>query len=179
RASARTHRITGRALESAQGARAHETLGRARHLRRAHRRHVRAHTDLADAGRPTPRELPGRRVERGPHRARARARSRRARLRRAPRAFLDRPRRHRLARRDLALMGLPLRSSFAPAFWLLPEPRRSALVTLHRFCRAADESVDGLPAGSPDAAHRLDVWRNEVAALFGEGALATPEGRAL
>jgi phytoene synthase len=76
-------------------------------------------------------------------------------------------------------MGIPLRSSFAPAFWLLPEPRRSALVALHRFCRAADESVDGLPAGSPHASARLEVWRREVAALFGQGALATPEGRAL
>jgi phytoene synthase len=76
-------------------------------------------------------------------------------------------------------MGLPLRSSFAPAFWLLPEPRRSALVALHRFCRAADESVDGIPAASPDASARLDVWRREVAALFGQGAVSTPEGRAL
>jgi phytoene synthase len=76
-------------------------------------------------------------------------------------------------------VGLPLRSSFAPAFWLLPEPRRSALVALHRFCRAADESVDGLPVGSPDASRRLDVWRNEVGALFGQGVLSTPEGLAL
>jgi phytoene synthase len=76
-------------------------------------------------------------------------------------------------------VGLPLRSSFAPAFWLLPEPRRSALIALHRFCRAADESVDGLPAGSPDASRRLDVWRNEVAGLFDQGVLSTPEGRAL
>jgi phytoene synthase len=74
-------------------------------------------------------------------------------------------------------MGLPLRSSFAPAFWLLPEPRRSALVTLHRFCRAADEAVDGLPAGNASA--RLEVWKGEVAALFGQGALTTPEGLAL
>lgn len=76
-------------------------------------------------------------------------------------------------------MGLPLRSSFAPAFWLLPEPRRSALVALHRFCHAADESVDGLPAGSPDASRRLEVWRREVAALYGDGVVSTPEGRAL
>jgi len=76
-------------------------------------------------------------------------------------------------------MGWPIRSSFAPAFWLLPEPRRTALVTLHRFCRAADEAVDGLPGGSPEVAGRLQAWRAEVASLFGEGSPSTPEGRAL
>jgi len=93
---------------------------------------------------------------------------------------VDRPGRDRLARRgDTGLMGWPIRSSFAPAFWLLPEPRRSALVALHRFCRAADEAVDGTPASSHAAALHLEGWRREVGALYGQGALVTPEGRAL
>jgi len=66
-----------------------------------------------------------------------------------------------------------LRSSFAPAFLLLPVPRREALVALHRFCRAADESVDAGPASS------LEVWRREVAALYGDGTPSTPQGTAL
>jgi phytoene synthase len=69
-----------------------------------------------------------------------------------------------------------LRSSFAPAFLLLPEPRREALVALHRFCRAADEAVDG--ASARDASS-LDLWRHEVDALYGFGAPRTPEGAAL
>lgn len=76
-------------------------------------------------------------------------------------------------------MAWQLRSSFAPAFWLLPEPRRTALVALHRFCRAADEAVDGLPAASRESGARLAVWRDEVAAFFGEGPVSTPEGKAL
>ncbi len=64
-------------------------------------------------------------------------------------------------------------SSFAPAFYLLPERRRRALFALHRFCRAADDAVDG--AGAP----RLDDARHEVAALFGEGAPRRPETTAL
>lgn len=71
------------------------------------------------------------------------------------------------------MLTASLRSSFAPAFLLLPEPRREALVALHRFCRAADESVDGQAASS------LDVWRREVEALYGRGASVTPEGKAL
>jgi len=66
-----------------------------------------------------------------------------------------------------------LRSSFAPAFLLLPEPRREALVALHRFCRAADESVDGQATSS------LDVWWREVEALYGRGTPGTSEGTAL
>lgn len=71
------------------------------------------------------------------------------------------------------MLTASLRSSFAPAFLLLPAPRREALVALHRFCRAADESVDAGPATS------LDVWRREVAALYGGGAPGTPQGTAL
>ena len=53
-------------------------------------------------------------------------------------------------------------SSFAPAFYLLPARRRRALAALHRFCRAADDAVDG-PGPS-----RLVEMRGEVAALYGE-----------
>ena len=54
------------------------------------------------------------------------------------------------------------RSSFAPAFYLLPRRRRHALAALHRFCRAADDAVDG--PGPP----RLAAMRSEIAALYGE-----------
>jgi len=76
-------------------------------------------------------------------------------------------------------MGWPIRSSFAPAFWLLPEPHRTALIALHSFCRAADEAVDGTATSASAAALHLEGWRHEVCALYGQGALATPEGRAL
>jgi phytoene synthase len=55
-----------------------------------------------------------------------------------------------------------VRSSFAPAFYLLSARRRAALFALHRFCRLADEAVDGdRPAG-------LGEVRREVDALYGE-----------
>lgn len=78
-------------------------------------------------------------------------------------------------------MAVPKRSSFAPAFWLLPPARRDALTALHRFCRAADDAVDapGADAGADGARARLESWRAEVRALYGDGVPATPEGRAL
>jgi phytoene synthase len=75
-------------------------------------------------------------------------------------------------------VSVPKQSSFAPAFWLLAEREREALGALHRFCRAADDAVDA--AGDAEqAAERLARWQREVAALYGEGAPATPEGRSL
>ena len=76
------------------------------------------------------------------------------------------------------MIAVPRRSSFAPAFWLLPAPRRVALAALHRFCRAADEAVDDDPGGTAAAA-RLAYWRAEVAALYGDGVPASDETRAL
>jgi len=72
-----------------------------------------------------------------------------------------------------------LRSSFALAFWLLPQRRRDALFALHRFCRAMDEAVDGGTAAGRRASDPLVPWRAEVEALYGRGALETDEGRAL
>jgi phytoene synthase len=75
-------------------------------------------------------------------------------------------------------MPLGLRSSFEPAFWLLPAERRSALAALHRACRAADQAVD--EAATPEqAAAAVATWRTEVGAIFGAGAPRSSEARAL
>jgi phytoene synthase len=76
-------------------------------------------------------------------------------------------------------MAGPRHSSFAPAFWLLAAAEREALTALHLFCRAADEAVDACDGGPEEARGRLDGWRREVNALYGEGVPATVEGRAL
>jgi len=66
-------------------------------------------------------------------------------------------------------------SSFAPAFFLLPADRRRALFALHAFCRAADDAVDSGDGDATEAEKRLGVFREQVAALYGDGSLLLPE----
>ena len=66
------------------------------------------------------------------------------------------------------------RSSFYPAFLLLPEDKREALSAVYAFCRAVDDVADE-PGGTEEA---LDAWRAEIDALYA-GAPRTPVGRRL
>jgi phytoene synthase len=70
-------------------------------------------------------------------------------------------------------------SSFAPAFFLLPAQRRRALFALHGFCRAADDAVDSGERDPLEAEKRLELFRRQVGALYGEGPLEVPEALAL
>lgn len=71
------------------------------------------------------------------------------------------------------------RSSFAPAFRLLPGPERAALAALHRFCRAVDETVDADEGDSARARSGLARWAREVETFYDGGSPHTAEGRAL
>ena len=68
-------------------------------------------------------------------------------------------------------------TNFYYSFLVLPPDKREAIVTVWDFCRAVDDAVD--EAGERDAALQVDRWRREVAAVFGDGEPATPQGRAL
>ncbi len=88
-----------------------------------------------------------------------------------PRAFRTRPSlgggdRARIALRAVRARatGGPAGSSFAPAFLLLPAPRREALAALHALCRAFDDDVDEAPDAAIACA-AVDAARAEVAAL--------------
>lgn len=69
-------------------------------------------------------------------------------------------------------------TNFYYSFLVLPAAKRGAIVAVWDFCRAVDDAVD--EAGNADAAVRqVARWRAELAAVFGDGALTTPQGRAL
>jgi phytoene synthase len=68
-------------------------------------------------------------------------------------------------------------TNFYYSFLVLPSEKRDAIVTVWDFCRAVDDAVD--EAGAGDAAAEVERWRQEVAAVFGDGEPRTPQGRAL
>lgn len=73
------------------------------------------------------------------------------------------------AQLDVAKILGASRSSFIPAFRLLPADRRKDLGTLYAFCRAADDISDA--PGHPSA-HRhaaLDAWREAFRTADGRG----------
>ena len=68
-------------------------------------------------------------------------------------------------------------TNFYYSFLVLPAEKREAIGIVWDFCRAVDDAVD--EAGVGDASREVERWRKEVAAVFGAGAPATPQGRAL
>ncbi len=64
----------------------------------------------------------------------------------------------------MAALSLFKKSSFAPAFLLLPAPRRRALAALYAFARAVDDAVDEGPAADVDAV--LGRWRALLSAPY-------------
>jgi phytoene synthase len=70
------------------------------------------------------------------------------------------------------------RSNFYYAFLFLPRPQRRAITAVYAFCRSVDDAVDAAPdPGS--ARRRIEWWRRELAACFGEGVPSHPISRDL
>ena len=63
------------------------------------------------------------------------------------------------AQLDAAAIVRASRSSFVPAFRLLPPDRRKDLETLYAFCRAADDIADAEGYGQSDRYAALEAWR--------------------
>jgi phytoene synthase len=71
-------------------------------------------------------------------------------------------------------------TSFYYSFLVLPAQQRRAIVAVWDFCRVVDDSVDEEPAsGLPSGCDAVRFWREELAACYGAGEPATPQGRAL
>jgi phytoene synthase len=71
-------------------------------------------------------------------------------------------------------------TNFYYSFLVLPPPKRRAIITVWDFCRAVDDAVDEAGESDTEGARReLARWRRELAAAFGDGAPATPQGTAL
>jgi len=77
-------------------------------------------------------------------------------------------------------------TSFYYAMSVLPREQREAMHAVYAFCRAVDDIVDepfdsasSLTQGRAAARERLQRWRREVAACYGEGAPADPIAQAL
>lgn len=68
-------------------------------------------------------------------------------------------------------------TNFYYSFLVLPAEKRDAIIAVWDFCRAVDDAVDEAPADQVDT--QLALWRQEVAACFGDGTPRTPQGRAL
>lgn len=91
----------------------------------------------------------------------------------------------RLPRRGVKLLKrLTTRSSsnFAFAFLFLGPQQRDALKQIYEFCRVVDDIVDERPPGEDGIAQAregLARWRDEVAAIYGEGEPTLELGRQL
>ena len=71
-------------------------------------------------------------------------------------------------------------TNFYYSFLVLPPPKRRAIITVWDFCRAVDDAVDEAGESDTEGARReLARWRRELAAAFGDGPPATPQGIAL
>jgi phytoene synthase len=70
------------------------------------------------------------------------------------------------------------KTSFYYSFLVLPAAERRAITAVFDFCRAVDDAVD-LEPQTARAIGALEAWRREVGLVFGGGAPATPQGRAL
>jgi phytoene synthase len=70
------------------------------------------------------------------------------------------------------------KTSFYYSFLVLPPPQRRAITAVFDFCRAVDDAVDLAPDEA--AARRgLELWRGEVARVFGDQPPETAQGQAL
>jgi phytoene synthase len=56
-------------------------------------------------------------------------------------------------------------SSFYWAMCLLEAPRRLAMYAIYAFCRDVDDIVDE-PGADADKSRRLDLWRDDIAAIY-------------
>jgi len=63
------------------------------------------------------------------------------------------------SRLDTAAIVRASRSSFVPAFRLLPPDRRKDLETFYAFCRVADDVADAPGHAQPDRYAALEAWR--------------------
>jgi len=74
-------------------------------------------------------------------------------------------------------------TNFYYSFLVLPSGKRRAILAVWDFCRAVDDAVDEAhgegEARETAAREEIARWRREVAAVFGAGAPATDQGRAL
>lgn len=76
------------------------------------------------------------------------------------------------------LLGVARDTSFSYSFLVLPPAERQAIGIVWDFCRAVDDAVD--EASDPaTAAAEVDMWRAEVARVFGADPPATPQGTRL
>lgn len=73
------------------------------------------------------------------------------------------------AQLDVAAIVRTSRSSFLPAFRLLPEMRREDLSTLYAFCRAADDIADAEGHTATDRHAALVAWRAAFTRSDGSG----------
>ena len=69
-------------------------------------------------------------------------------------------------------------SSFYWAMRLMPPARRDAMYAIYAFCREADDIADGA-APIEEKRHRLDIWRAEIAGIYGGKPPAGLTARAL
>jgi 15-cis-phytoene synthase len=70
------------------------------------------------------------------------------------------------------------KTSFYYSFLVLPAPKRRAITAVFDFCRAVDDSVD-LETDPARAQAALELWRAEIARVFGGQTPETAQGRAL
>ena len=80
-----------------------------------------------------------------------------------------------------ALIEEKVRQAGTSFYWgmrILEKPRRAAMYAVYAFCREVDDIADeeGMPA--EERLRRLQIWREEVARVFGGGA-THPVARAL
>ncbi len=70
------------------------------------------------------------------------------------------------------------RSNFYYSFLFLPRAQREAIHAVYAFCRCVDDAVDAAADAAAGRA-RLDHWRRELAACFGDGQPTDPVARDL
>lgn len=70
-------------------------------------------------------------------------------------------------------------SSFYYGMSVLPRQQRDAMHAVYAFCRAVDDIVDEPVDGEAVARERLQRWRREVAACYGDGIPTDPIAQAL
>ena len=75
---------------------------------------------------------------------------------------------------NAALQAQVSRSSFYAAMRIMPKAEREAMFAVYKFCRLVDDIADDGTRARPQRVAELDVWRGELAALYG----GKPAGRA-
>ncbi len=61
------------------------------------------------------------------------------------------------------------RSSFYAGMRILPPAEREAMFAIYGFCRIVDDIADDEAAPRPARTAALDVWRGQIAAVYGSG----------